>query len=153
MPFIKLYTNLSKDKLPQRFMPELVEELSQIINKDKKWFNWILETDKCMSKVSKFNTLLLMLLEISYLFRYVLVYFKLISTSLFLQGPDAEGVPYIWMEFRSLRTFDSKDDCKVLCPKLFEAVIKLSGLTKEQIHILMGPVEPLQMGHEGAILG
>ena len=52
MPFIKLYTNLSKDKLPEKFMPKLVDELSVIINKDKKWFNWILETDKCMSKVS-----------------------------------------------------------------------------------------------------
>ena len=52
MPFIKLYTTLSKDKLPERFMPQLVEELSVIISKDKKWFNWILETDKCMSKVS-----------------------------------------------------------------------------------------------------
>ena len=69
------------------------------------------------------------------------------------QGPDNEGAPYIWMEFRSIRTFDSKDNCKELCPKLFDAVIKLSGLTKEQIHILMGPLEPLQMGHEGAILG
>lgn len=118
MPFIKLYTTLSKDKLPERFMPQLVEELSVIISKDKKWFNWILETDKCMSK-----------------------------------GPDNEGAPYIWMEFRSIRTFDSKDNCKELCPKLFDAVIKLSGLTKEQIHILMGPLEPLQMGHEGAILG
>ena len=76
------------------------------------------------------------------------------SLQIFLfQGPDNEGAPYIWMEFRSIRTFDSKDNCKELCPKLFDAVIKLSGLTKEQIHILMGPLEPLQMGHEGAILG
>ena len=52
MPFIKLYTTLSKDKLPERFMPQLVEKLSVIVSKDKKWFNWILETDKCMSKVS-----------------------------------------------------------------------------------------------------
>ena len=51
MPFIKLYTTLSKDKLPERFMPQLVEKLSVIVSKDKKWFNWILETDKCMSKV------------------------------------------------------------------------------------------------------
>ena len=52
MPLLKLDTNLSKDKLPQKFMPQLVEELSQITNKDKQLFNWILETDKCMSKVS-----------------------------------------------------------------------------------------------------
>merc|ERR1712111_342551 len=92
MPFIKLYTNLSKEKLPEKFMPKLVDELSVVINKDKKWFNWILETDKCMSK-----------------------------------GPDNEGAPYIWMEFRSIRTFDSKN-CKELCPKLFDVVIKLRGL-------------------------
>ena len=52
MPFIKLYITLSKDKLPERFMPQLVEEFLVLISKDKKWFNWILETDKCMSKVS-----------------------------------------------------------------------------------------------------
>ena len=68
------------------------------------------------------------------------------------KGPDAEGQPYILMEFRAFKIFDLKDDCKVICKKLFDSVIKLSGLTKEQIHILMGPVEPLQMGHEGAIL-
>ena len=52
MPLLKLYTNLSKEKLPESFMPELVEEISKIIDKDKNHFNWILETDKCMSKVS-----------------------------------------------------------------------------------------------------
>ena len=57
------------------------------------------------------------------------------------------------MEVRSIRTFDSKDDCKTLCPEMFEVVSKITGLTNEQIHILMGPLNPMQMGHEGAILG
>lgn len=57
------------------------------------------------------------------------------------------------MEVRSIRTFDSKDDCKTLCPQMFEVVSKITGLTNEQIHILMGPLNPMQMGHEGAILG
>ena len=69
------------------------------------------------------------------------------------QGPDNEGSPYIWMEVRSIRTFDEKDECKRLCPLLFDVVTKLSGLSKEQVHILMGPLPPLQMGHDGAILG
>ena len=52
MPLLKLYTNLIKEKLPDCFMPELIEKVSKIIDKDKHHFNWILETDKCMSKVS-----------------------------------------------------------------------------------------------------
>ena len=69
-----------------------------------------------------------------------------------MQGFDAQGVPYIWIEIQAIKCFDSKDDCDFLCPKLFEAVISSSGLTKQQIHILMGPLEPFQMGHEGKIL-
>ena len=52
-----------------------------------------------------------------------------------------------------MNVFDSSENCESLCPKLFEAVMRLSGLPKEQIHILMGPVEPFQMGHEGEMLG
>ena len=51
MPFIKLFTNLAKDKLPLKLMPNLCQELAPILEKDPKVFNWILETDKCMSKV------------------------------------------------------------------------------------------------------
>ena len=69
------------------------------------------------------------------------------------QGPNNEGEPYVWMEVRSIRTFDDKEDCKTLCPKMFDVVMKHTGLSKEQIHILMGPLNPMQMGHEGQILG
>ena len=49
-------------------------------------------------------------------------------------------------------TFDSNEDCKILCPRLFEVIYDMIGLAKEQIHILMGPVMPFQMGHEGYML-
>ena len=52
-----------------------------------------------------------------------------------------------------MNVFDSSKSCESLCPELFEAVMRLSGLPKEQIHILMGPVEPFKMGHEGEMLG
>ena len=51
MPFIKVFTNQSKAQLGDKFMPTVCEKLGQVLNKDLKWFNWILETDKQMSKV------------------------------------------------------------------------------------------------------
>ena len=69
------------------------------------------------------------------------------------QGPNSEGAPYIWIEIRAMNVFDSPENCESLCPKLFEAVMRLIGLSKEQIHILIGPVEPFQMGHNGEMLG
>ena len=51
MPFIKVFTNQSKAQLGDKFMPTVCEKLGQALNKDLKWFNWILETDKQMSKV------------------------------------------------------------------------------------------------------
>ena len=68
------------------------------------------------------------------------------------QGPNSEEAPYIWIEIRAMNVFDSLENCEIPCPKLFEAVMRLSGLPKEQIHILMGPVEPFQMGHNGEML-
>ena len=52
MPFVKLLTNLSKDKLPLQLMPVLCEKFAVTLDKDLKAFNWILETDKQMSKVN-----------------------------------------------------------------------------------------------------
>ena len=52
MPFIKVFTNQSKAQLGDKFMPTVCEKLGQVLNKDLKWFNWILETDKQMSKVT-----------------------------------------------------------------------------------------------------
>ena len=54
MPFVRLYTNLSKDKLPAKFMTLLCQEMAPLLNKDPNLFNWIFETDKCMSKVSTY---------------------------------------------------------------------------------------------------
>ena len=57
MPFIKVFTNQSKAQLGDKFMPTVCEKLGQVLNKDLKWFNWILETDKQMSKVTNIITL------------------------------------------------------------------------------------------------
>ena len=57
MPFIKVFTNQSKAQLGDKFMPTVCEKLGQVLNKDLKWFNWILETDKQMSKVKKHHSI------------------------------------------------------------------------------------------------
>ena len=52
MPFLNLNTNLSKDKITAEMMNKLAQEMSVILGKDTKWINWMLSTDKLMSRVS-----------------------------------------------------------------------------------------------------
>ena len=52
MPFINFNTNLSKDKVTAETMNALAQEMSGILGKDTKWINWMLSTDKLMSRVS-----------------------------------------------------------------------------------------------------
>ena len=52
MPFLNLNTNLSKDKITAETMNQLAQEMSGILGKDTKWINWMLSTDKLMSRVS-----------------------------------------------------------------------------------------------------
>ena len=143
MPLVKVCTNLSKGQVPNQFMPQLIDEFSQIICKDKTLFDWILDSDVCMSNVSNLHC------------EWILNRLKYQTSNYVLpfQGPNSEGTPYIWIEIRAMNVFDSQDNCESLCPKLFEAVMRLIGLSKEQIHILIGPVEPFQMGHNGEMLG
>ena len=53
MPFLNLNTNLSKDKVTAETMNKLAQEMSVILGKDTKWINWMLSTDKLMSRVSR----------------------------------------------------------------------------------------------------
>ena len=55
------------------------------------------------------------------------------------------------MEIKALKVFDKNEDCKKLCPILFDIVSKLFELKNDQIHILMGPIDPLKFGVNGAI--
>jgi len=50
MPFLNLNTNLSKDKITAETMNKLAQEMSVILGKDTKWINWMLSTDKLMSR-------------------------------------------------------------------------------------------------------
>ena len=50
MPFIKVFTNQSKAQLGDKFMPTICEKLGQVLNKDLKWFNWILVHRVCIFK-------------------------------------------------------------------------------------------------------
>ena len=52
MPFLNLNTNLSKEKVTAETMNKLAQEMSIILGKDTKWINWMLSTDKLMSRVS-----------------------------------------------------------------------------------------------------
>jgi len=116
MPFVKLLTNLPKDKLPLQLMPILCEKLASTLEKDLKAFNWILETDKNMSK-----------------------------------GPNNETTPYIYMEIRALKVFDTREQMVQHMPKLFGIMTDLTGLGQDQIHILAAPVEPFYLGVNGSI--
>ena len=60
MPFLNFNTNLSKDKVTAETMNALAQEMSIILGKDTKWINWMLSTDKLMSRVS-FQKLLFVL--------------------------------------------------------------------------------------------
>ena len=113
---VKLLTNLPKDKLPLQLMPILCEKLASTLEKDLKAFNWILETDKNMSK-----------------------------------GPNNETTPYIYMEIRALKVFDTREQMVQHMPKLFGIMTDLTGLGQDQIHILAAPVEPFYLGVNGSI--
>ena len=51
MPFLNLNTNLPKEKVTAETMNKLAQEMSVILGKDTKWINWMLSTDKLMSRV------------------------------------------------------------------------------------------------------
>merc|ERR1712179_376477 len=49
MPFLRVFTNVGRSKLPANFMPNLTKSLAVTLNKPPELFKWILETDKYMS--------------------------------------------------------------------------------------------------------
>ncbi len=51
MPFIKIFTNLSKDKFPPSLVVAFIGKMAPILGKDPSICNWSLETDRTMSKV------------------------------------------------------------------------------------------------------
>lgn len=50
MPFVTLLTNLKSSALTADSMSKLVKFIAPLLNKPEERFNWILETDKQMSK-------------------------------------------------------------------------------------------------------
>ena len=52
MPFVKVVTNLARNQLPAKFLPNVCHKLAEVLDKDPNKINWILETDKLMSIVS-----------------------------------------------------------------------------------------------------
>ena len=73
-------------------------------------------------------------------------FFKLLN-----QGPNAEGSPYIWLDIQALAVFDTKETCKLHAPKIFEVLTKLTGQPKENIHLLLKPLEKHNIGVNGTI--
>jgi hypothetical protein len=53
MPFVKVVTNLARNQLPAKFLPNVCHKLADVLEKDPSKINWILETDKQMSIVRK----------------------------------------------------------------------------------------------------
>lgn len=52
MPFVTLLTNMKAAALPSDPMPRLIRFLAPLMNKPQEAYNWVLETDKTMSKGS-----------------------------------------------------------------------------------------------------
>ena len=50
MPFLTLLTSLSRPQLPSNVMPLLSAHVANVLNKPPAAINWVLETDKAMSK-------------------------------------------------------------------------------------------------------
>merc|ERR1712109_118786 len=50
MPFLTLMTNIKAANLPADLMPKLVNVVAPLMNKPVPAFNWVLDTDKTMSK-------------------------------------------------------------------------------------------------------
>ena len=53
MPFVKVVTNLARNQLPAKFLPNFCFKLAEVLDKDPNKINWILETDKLMSIVRR----------------------------------------------------------------------------------------------------
>ena len=90
-----------------------------------------------------------------YLIPYNLIIFFIIQNILKLsksyQGPNAEGSPYIWLDIQALAVFDTKETCKLHAPKIFDVLTKLTGQPKENIHLLLKPLEKHNIGVNGTI--
>eukprot|EP00091_Calanus_sinicus_P019328 TRINITY_DN4806_c0_g1_i4.p1 TRINITY_DN4806_c0_g1~~TRINITY_DN4806_c0_g1_i4.p1 ORF type:complete len:123 (-),score=41.50 TRINITY_DN4806_c0_g1_i4:109-477(-) len=52
MPFITLMTNMKAASFPADAMPRLIRVLAPLMNKPQEAYNWVLDTDKIMSKGS-----------------------------------------------------------------------------------------------------
>ena len=57
------------------------------------------------------------------------------------------------MEIQSVGSFDDKEKCREFAPKIVEALMKLTDLPKENIHLLLKPVARHEVVMNGAILG
>ena len=67
------------------------------------------------------------------------------------QGADNENQPFLWMELRALRIFDTKEQVQEVMPKVFEVMTQVSGLKNDQMFILIAPMEPFYIGLEGQV--
>jgi len=50
MPFVTLLTNMKSTAIAKDAMPRLIRHIAPLLNKPAERFNWVLETDKSMSK-------------------------------------------------------------------------------------------------------
>ena len=75
--------------------------LAPLLNKPVEKFNWVLETDKAMSKV------------------------QIIPISLFTKlsanqgGPDNADKPFVWLQLESINSYDDPEKVKSLTPLLY----------------------------------
>jgi len=57
------------------------------------------------------------------------------------------------LEIQSIGSFDDPQKCRDMAPKIVEALTKLTGEPKENIHLLLKPVARHECVMNGATLG
>ena len=67
------------------------------------------------------------------------------------QGANNENQPFLWMELRALRIFDTKEQVSEVMPKVFDIMTEATGLKNDQMFILIAPMDPFYIGLEGKV--
>ena len=78
--------------------------LAPLLNKPVEKFNWVLETDKAMSKVE-------IIIPISL--------FSKLKLSVHQGGPDNADKPFVWLQLESINSYDDPEKVKSLTPLLY----------------------------------
>jgi hypothetical protein len=138
MPFVTLYTNLKREELPADLMPKFAVALANIVDVNPDFVHWILLPDTAMSMVGKM------------LFVVSITNPRMIPSS--SQGPNNADKKYLQVRIEAWQKFDTADLTAKFVPLISDVLVKETGLTKEQMHIVLYPIDLWRIGKDGQIL-